>query len=87
MAMDRRERKYYLLNVDYFSYKMRMEFIKICCPSRKIHRVKEHWKEDPKSRRYWQMMISCRKEESESLEYEFRKGIRNDGYGTSFVEI
>ena len=66
---------------------MRMEYIKICCPSRKIHSVKEHWKCDPKSRKHWQMLISCRKQESDSLEYELRKAIRNDGYGTCFVEI
>lgn len=85
--MDRRERKYYLVNVDYFAYKMRMEYIKTCCPSRKVHSVKEHWKDDPQLRKYWQMMISCKKEQSESLEYELRKGMRNDGYGTRFVEI
>lgn len=85
--MDRRERKYYLLNLDYFSYTMRMEHIKICCPSRKIHDIKEHWTCDPEHRRCWQMMISCRKEDCESLEYELRKAIRRDGCATRFVEI
>src|SRR5574344_481940 len=36
---------------------------------------------------YVQAMMSCKKEDSESLEYEFRKGQRNDGYGTRFFKL
>lgn len=83
--MDRRERKYYLVTFNYDSYDMRMEYTKICCPSRKVHPVKQCWIDIYKD--YWQMLMSCKNEHSESLEYELRKAIRNDKGVTAFIEI
>lgn len=83
--MDRRERKYYLVTFTPSSYDMRMDYTKICCKSRKVHPVKKFW--DDKYNGYWQMMMSCKLEDSESLEYELRKAVRNDKCDTKFIEI
>lgn len=83
--MDRRERKYYLVTFTSSSYDMRMDYTKICCPSRKVHPVKDFWSD--KYNGYWQMMMSCKIVDCESLEYELRKAIRRDKGGTKFIEI
>ena len=82
--MDRRLRKYYLVTFEYDSYNMRMDYTKICCESRKVHPVKEYWSNQFG---YYQMLMSCRNEDSESLEYELRKAVRNDKGKTKYLEI
>jgi hypothetical protein len=73
--VDRRERDYYLVSLDYLSYNYRLGQIKICVPSLKLHDSKKH---EITSR--YQQMFSCRKNESESLEYELRKAERRDRF-------
>ena len=34
-----------------------------------------------------QEMISCKKEESEALEYELRKAYRNDGHESNYIKL
>ena len=80
--MDYRERDYYLARIDCYSYHMRIGIFKIAAPSLKIH-APDHIKsngqrQDKINNRYWQMMLSCRKEDSEALEYELRKAERRD---------
>lgn len=85
--MDYRDRNYYLVRLDYFSYKMRMGYFKLAAPSLKIHPPYYHIKNNHQPQdciegRYWQtwhMMLSCKKEDSEALEYELRKTERRDG--------
>ena len=81
--MDYRERDYYLARIDYCSYGMRIGIFKIAAPSLKIHAPYGHirsngQRQDRINHRYWQMMLSCRKEDSEALEYELRKAERRD---------
>ena len=91
--MDYRERNYYLARIDYCSYDMRMRYFKLAAPSLKIHAPYDHIKSNSKiqdhlDNRYWQMMLSCRQEDSEALEYELRKAERRDRFGFSrFVKL
>ena len=90
--MDYRYRNYYLVNINIFSYNMRMEYFKLAAPSLKIHSPYCHFKNNKYSRDYinghfWHMMLSCKKEDSESLEYELRKAKRRDDLGTCFVKL
>lgn len=90
--MDYRKRNYYLANIDYFSYDMRLRYYKLASPSLKIHPPYYHFKNNDKLQdkvngRYWQMMLSCKKEDSEALEYELRKAERNDGCGSRFLKL
>lgn len=99
--MDYRYRDYYLITIDYLSYDMRMRYYKIASPSLKIHPPYNHFKNgreldvynDGAKGHYWQMMISCKKEDSEALEYELRKAERNDNdnrpmrYGSHFLKL
>ena len=73
--MDKRERKYYLVTLCRMSYDFRLETIQLCVPSLKIHSAKPH-----KGRICHQQLFSCRKEYSESIEYELRKAERRDNY-------
>lgn len=81
--MDYRLRDYYLVWTDRFSWDMRHEYYKTAAPSIKRH-----------SRKYTinspcftaDEMISCLKDESESLEYELRKAARNDKW-SSFIKV
>lgn len=73
--MDKRERKYYLVSLAYNSYDMRLRTIQICVPSLKIHSAKPH-----NGIIEYQQLFSCRKNDSESIEYELRKAERRDGY-------
>lgn len=87
--MDYRERNYYLARIDYCSYNMRIGIFKIATPSLKIHAPYDHIKsngerQDKINGRYWQMMLSCRKEDSEALEYELRKAERRDRKSFSY---
>lgn len=99
--MDYGHRNYYLVAIDYSSYDMRMRYYKIASPSLKIHPPYNHFKNgrewdmynDVAKGHYWQMMISCKKEDSEALEYELRKAERNDNdnrpmiYGSHFLKL
>ena len=84
--MDYRNRDYYLVTIAYESYDMRLNYYKMAAPSLKMHSPYNHFKNghmfdrynDGAKGRYWQMMISCKKENSEALEYELRKASRND---------
>lgn len=84
--MDYRRRDYYLVAIDRLSYDMRMRYYKMAAPSLKIHTPCNHFKNgrewdmynDGAKDHYWQMMISCKKEDSGTLEYELRKAERND---------
>lgn len=84
--MDYRNRNYYLVEIDYSSYDMRLGYYKSAAPSLKMHSPYGHFKNGKKLDRfndgakghYWQMMVSCKKDESEALEYELRKAERND---------
>lgn len=84
--MDYRKRNYYLVTIDYYSYDMRLRYYKLAAPSFKMHQPYNHFKNgkeldrfnDGAKGHYWQMMVSCKKEESEALEYELRKAERND---------
>lgn len=90
--MDYRYRDYYLVNIDSFVYNMRMRYYKLAAPSLKIHPPYYHLKNNKYSqdyikRRYWQMMLSCKKEDSEALEYELRKAERRDDWGSRFLKL
>ena len=95
--MDYRNRNYYLANIDYVSYDMRLKIFKLVTPSLKIHppynHVKNKHQHDYVDGLSWQMMLSCKKEDSEALEYELRKAERNDRYdglyssGSNFVKL
>lgn len=97
--MDWRQRDYYLIKTDYMSYEMRHRFYKLAAPSVKYHIPYNHFPNGNKKMNYDgdfhtvcgmaspQEMISCKKEESENLEYELRKAFRNDGCGSRFVKL
>lgn len=97
--MDYRNRNYYLVTIDYASYDMRLKIYKLVAPSLKIHSPYNHIKCSDRKRdlvngSYWQMMLSCKKEDSENLEYELRKAERNDNdynsvysFGSHFVKL
>lgn len=68
---------------------MRMRYLRIAAPSLKIHSPYNHFKSNNRGYDgeytkqlgcggYWQMMVSCKKEDEEALEYELRKAVRND---------
>ena len=87
--MDYRYRNYYFVTIDYCSYDMRMRYFKLAAPSLKIHSPYNHFKNSNKEYDgeytkdlgyggYWQMMFSCKREDSETLEYELRKAERRD---------
>lgn len=93
--MDYRNRRYYLAKISYFSYDMRMHYFRMVAPSLKIHTPYNHFIKNETDydgvytkqlghRGYWQMMLSCKEEEAESLEYELRKAERRDEQGTSY---
>ena len=103
--MDYRYRNYYLVAIDYCSYDMRMRYFRIAAPSLKVHSPYNHFKSNNKEYDgkytkqlgyggYWQMMLSCKKEDSEALEYEMEKAVRNDreyngiySFGSSFLKL
>ena len=87
--MDYRNRSYYLATIDYLSYDMRIRYFKIADPSLKIHTPYNHFKDNNSEydgeytkilgySGYWQMMLSCKKENEDILEYELAKAERND---------
>ena len=88
--MDYRHRNYYLVTIDRTSYDMRLRYYKIAAPSLEIHSPYNHFKYNKykdgydgmytATSDYWQMMVSCKKEEAEALEYELNKAERRDGY-------
>ena len=97
--MDYRNRNYYFVTIDYASYNMRLSMYQWAAPSLKIHSPYNHVKWSDRERdllngSYWQMMLSCKKEEAEALEYELRKAERNDNeynsvysFGSHFIKV
>ncbi len=96
--MDYRERNYYLVRLDCWDYAMRMQYLKLAAPSLKIHPPYNHFKNNDSDYDaifthklglggYWQMMLSCRKEDSEAVEYELSKAERRDGYGSRVLKL
>lgn len=98
--MDWRERDYYLVKLDNFSYKMRMEYLKWASETIKIHAPYNHIKAYHPCKSnydgdhykitgigYVQFMLSCRKEDSNEVEYELRKACIRDEYGSNFVKL
>ena len=95
--MDYRERKYYFVKFAWHSYDMRMEIIKNI-PTVKISSPYLRFVNDRNAFAklvhsidfYPQMLVSCRKEHCECLEYELRKAERRDdeiGFGSNFYPI
>ena len=97
--MDYRHRKYYLVSIPYFSRDMRIGYFKIAAPSLKMHTPYNHvhikedfeaydgiWHEHTGVRRP-DAMLSCRIEDSNALEYELRKMVRNDYPYGKFFEL
>lgn len=90
--MDYRNRNYYLVNIPFFSYDMRIKYFKLAAPSLKIHAPYNHIKWSYKTHdflngKHWQMMISCKKDSSDAIEYELRKMVRNDGCNSAFEKL
>lgn len=90
--MDYRHRNYYLVKLDPCAREMRIRYFKLASPSLKIHTPYYHIKYNNQSQdkingRYWQMMLSCKTEDSDALEYELRKANRNDGFGSHFFKL
>lgn len=88
--MDYRKRKYYLIKTNHWSYTMRHEIYKLAAPSIKYHSVQQYGSFVPKFS--WlhftpNEMISCLKEDTDTLEYELRKAHRRDGDGSNWIEI
>ena len=97
--MDYRKRNYYLVTIYYLSYYMRLRRYKLAAPSLRIRAPYNHFKggysdsyDGEYTKRlfncgYWQMMLSCKKEDSEALEYELRKAERNDNGNSYFIKL
>lgn len=90
--MDYRHRNYYLVKLDPFARDMRIRYFKLASPSLKIHPPYYHIKynkhtQDKIDGWYWQMMLSCKIEDSDALEYELRKANRRDDFGSSFFKL
>lgn len=88
--MDYRFRKYYLVAFNVAVYDMRIKHLKSFAPSLKIHPPYNHFKNNDKdydgnyTHTYHQLMISCKKEEAEAVEYELRKHSRTED---TFIEL
>lgn len=89
--MDYKNRKYYLVSIPYFSRAMRLSYFKIAAPTLKMSPPYNHIRRETKYPVKYDgqharltnvlrpdMMISCKIEHSEALEYELRKMVRND---------
>lgn len=82
--MDYRERKYYFVLIEYGSYDMRLRYFHIVAPSLKVHYMNDYRRRFAKQCdfMYPNLLLSCRKEDAEDLEYEMRKAERRDSYST-----
>lgn len=98
--MDWRERDYYLVALDYSSFNMRMEYLKCASETMKVHAPYNHIKASHPCKSnydgdhhkitgigYVQFMLSCKKEDSNEVEYELRKARIRDEYGSNFVKL
>lgn len=96
--MDYRGRNYYLVKIDCWTYNMRLQHLKLVAPSLKIHPPYNHFKNNDSdydaafTRKlglggYRQMMLSCRKEDSEAVEYELNKAERRDGCSSRVLKL
>lgn len=96
--MDYRNKKYYLVSFDGHAYDFRLNILKKEISSLKISAPYNHFRDykpeyDGESMKkinrstYWQMMISCNKEDEEILLYELRKAKRNDSFSCVWFEL
>lgn len=97
--MDYRHRKYYLVSLPWFSKDMRLRYFRIAAPSMKIYPPYNHVLSEKPHPLYDghlrfdtgvyrpNMMISCKTEDAEALEYELRKMVRNDEHCGAFFEL
>ena len=90
--MDYRHRNYYLVRLYPFGRDMRIEYFKLAAPSLKIHPPYHHIKgskhfRDRVDYRCWEMMLSCKIEDSNALEYELLKANRRDDFGSCFFKL
>lgn len=95
--MDYKQRKYYLVRFSYADFNYRMQMLKICVPSVRLHKPYNHFKscegfdfnatQNMQMPVYWQMMVSCYPDHEEALLYELRKAKRNDDYGCDWMEL
>lgn len=86
--MDYRNRDYFLVTFGTYEYDMRIKFCKTSVGSLKIHPPYNHFKEWKGKNNYdtyheecgyVQMMMSCKKRDTEALLYELNKAVR-EGY-------
>ena len=69
--MDRRLRRYYLVRFDHPNYELAISLVGLLCHSKKISSALPHMKAYSKNccvTWYYQMLISCRKEDCITLE-------------------
>lgn len=90
--MDYRNRKYYLVTLSSSSYDIRLNHFKMFIPTLKISEPYNHFKngksyDGENTNKYWQMMISCRNEHAEALEYELNKDKRQNEKYSYFMEL
>lgn len=84
-AIDWRGRKYYAAKFDYDSIMMRVRFIKLIDRHITVHYRKKLdydrvLNDEDSPRGYHDLVIGCKTEFAEAVEYELRKAERNDCY-------
>ena len=86
--MDYRERKYYLVHIGYASYSMRLNYFKNITPSLIVRPPNDYYYQMSRTLGFGfpNMILSCRIEDSDCLEYELRKAGRRDRY-FKWIEI
>lgn len=82
--MDYRERNYYYYKFDQWSGEMRFDYFKIAAPSVKFHFNNYLHDIARIGSNYSSCMISCKKEESEVLECELEKSVKQDYWAKYF---
>jgi len=80
--MDWRGRKYYVARFSSDAYSMRIGILKnidsvrLHCPAQSDYKIRISDEVEPRG--YYQILIGCKLEDSEIVEYELRKAERND---------
>jgi len=81
--MDWRNRKYYVVNFCPNAYEMRIDILRNI-DGIKLRNPKYDFNvklpDEAESRGCYQVLIGCREDDSEIIEYELRKAERNDGF-------
>ena len=93
--MDYRKRKYYLVSLPCFDHDYRLEHMTLVAPSLKMHAPYNHICFGTYDGKFYQqtnvmcpeMMISCKLEEADALEYELRKMSRDIAVQGRFCEL